>query len=74
MANSTDSEKDAGNGALWLLAGVGTQLSASVIAGFGLGFATDVFFETKPIFMMAFGLLGFVGGLMRVYQLLSKVS
>ncbi|MFW5450336.1 MAG: AtpZ/AtpI family protein [Methylophagaceae bacterium] len=72
--NSTEGKKENSQGALWILIGVGTQLSASVISGFVLGFGTDVLFDTKPIFMMAFGMLGFVGGLIRAYQLLSKVG
>lgn len=71
--NSTE-EKENSKGALWILIGVGTQLSATVISGFIIGYGTDVYFDTKPIFMVAFGMLGFIGGLIKTYQLLSKIG
>ena len=32
------------------------------MAGFMLGYAFDIFFDTMPIFLFSFGLLGFIGG------------
>ncbi len=74
MPNSIEEKKDNSKGALWILIGVGTQLSAMVISGFIIGFGADVFFDSKPLFMIALGVLGFVGGLMKIYQLLSKIG
>jgi len=52
-----------------LLIGVGTILSSTVVAGFLLGYVTDRWLDTQPIFFLAFGLLGFVGGILKVYRL-----
>jgi ATP synthase protein I len=41
------------------------------IAGFILGFVTDYLFDTTPIFLLSFGLLGFIGGTLRVYKFLT---
>lgn len=54
-----------------LLIGVGTHLAAMTITGFLLGFATDVWLETTPIFMLLLGGLGFVGGILKAHKLLS---
>lgn len=75
MTNSNSTEKKENpKGALWILIGVGAQLSATVISGFIIGFGTDVYFDTKPIFMLTFGALGFIGGMIKTYQLLSKIG
>lgn len=54
-----------------LLISVGTMLSSIVVAGFLLGYWTDSWLETSPIFMISFGALGFVGGILKVYRLLT---
>lgn len=74
MSNSIEEKQESSKGALWILIGVGTQLSAMVISGFIIGFGIDVFFDTKPIFMILLGILGFVGGLIKTYQLLSRIG
>ena len=38
------------------------ELVGGLAIGFGLGYGLDVFFETLPIFMIIFTLLGFVAG------------
>ncbi len=43
--------------------GAGNRLAASVIAGLLIGFGLDHWLGTAPIFMMAFGALGFIGGI-----------
>lgn len=55
-----------------LLIGVGTMLTSMVVAGFLLGYAVDVWADTRPIFMLAFGALGLVGGFLKVYRLLMQ--
>ena len=38
------------------------ELVGGLAIGFGLGYGLDVFFDTLPIFMIIFTLLGFVAG------------
>lgn len=53
------------------LVGVGTLLTSMVLAGFLLGYGLDNWLDTPPFFMFILGCLGFVGGIIRVYKLLS---
>lgn len=55
-----------------LLVGVGTMLTSMVISGFLLGYGVDYWLETAPLFMLSFGALGFIGGGLKVYNMLSK--
>lgn len=55
-----------------LLIGVGTILASTAISGFILGYMTDVWLGTTPIFMLVFGGLGFIGGSLKVYKLLTN--
>ena len=55
-----------------LMIGVGTHLTAMIAAGFLLGFGLDHLIDTKPVFMMLFGVLGFVGGIIKACQLLTR--
>ena len=54
-----------------LLISVGTMLSSVIVSGFLLGYWVDDWLETKPIFMLIFGALGFVGGFLKVFRLLN---
>lgn len=63
-------EKPQGQGLL--LIGVGTILTSMVVAGFLLGYAVDVWADTRPVFMLVFGALGVVGGFLRVFKLLVR--
>lgn len=54
-----------------LLIGVGTMLTSMVITGFALGYLTDLWLDTKPLFLLVFGLLGFIGGIIKVYKYLT---
>lgn len=54
-----------------LLISVGTMLTSMIAAGFLLGYLLDVWLETLPIFMLVLGVLGFIGGILKVYRLLS---
>ena len=56
-----------------VMVGVGTLFTATVISGFILGYWVDVWLATNPLFMLAFGLLGMVGGILRAYRLLTRV-
>jgi ATP synthase protein I len=55
-----------------LLIGVGTMLTSMIVSGFLLGYLVDKWLNTLPIFMMIFGCLGFVGGILKVYKLLTN--
>ena len=65
------SKKD--NQASLLLVGVGTMLTSTVVSGFLLGYGVDYWLETAPMFMLLFGALGFVGGGLKVYKILSRL-
>lgn len=54
-----------------LLISVGSLLTSMVVAGFLLGYGVDVLLDTRPIFLLSFGLLGFIGGILKVYKILS---
>jgi len=54
-----------------LLISVGSILSSMAIAGFMLGFLTDFLFDTTPLFLLLFGLLGLIGGTIKVYRFLT---
>ncbi|MBI5919826.1 MAG: AtpZ/AtpI family protein [Nitrosomonadales bacterium] len=54
-----------------LLIGVGTMLTSMGVAGFLLGYAADWWLGTSPWFLLGLGVLGFVGGLLKVYRLLT---
>ena len=54
-----------------LLIGVGSILTSMVVAGFLLGYVTDLWLETQPIFLLSFGILGFIGGILKVYKMLT---
>lgn len=53
------------------LIGVGTLLTSMVLAGLLLGYGLDKWLNTLPFFMFILGCLGFVGGILKVYKLLS---
>ena len=55
-----------------LMLGVGTMLTSMVVSGFLLGYLTDRWLDTSPLFMLSLGALGFIGGMLKVYKLLSK--
>jgi len=54
-----------------LLIGVGTMLTSMVVSGFLLGYLVDWWLGTMPWFLLGLGILGFVGGILKVYKLLT---
>jgi len=42
-----------------------------VLAGFLLGYVLDVWLDTRPVFMVLLCGLGFIGGILKVYKLLT---
>ncbi len=67
---SSMKDKPAGTGLL--LVGVGSMLTSMIAAGFLLGYGVDNWLDSRPVFMLVFGGLGFVGGFLKVYRLLSR--
>ncbi len=57
-----------------LLIGVGTMLTSMAVAGFGLGFFVDYWLDSQPVFMLIFGGLGLVGGIIKVHSVLSSLG
>ena len=57
-----------------VLIGVGTMLTSMIVAGFILGYGVDRWLDSRPIFMILFGDLGLVGGILKVYKLLSRLN
>jgi len=53
-----------------MLISVGTMLTSMIAAGFILGYVVDRWLNTQPIFLMCFGVLGFIGGILKVYRIL----
>lgn len=54
-----------------LLIGVGQILTSMIVSGFLLGYLLDVYFGTLPIFLLILGGLGFAGGFIKAYQMLT---
>jgi ATP synthase protein I len=54
-----------------LLIGVGSMLTSMIVAGFILGYAVDWWLGTLPWFLLGFGVLGFIGGILKVHKLLT---
>ncbi len=64
-------QRDKPKGPGLLLISLGSILTSMVVSGFLLGYALDVWLETQPIFMLLLGCLGFVGGIMKVYKMMT---
>lgn len=47
---------------------IGTEMVAALIVGVGIGYFLDYFFETKPLFLIVFFLLGAGAGILNVYR------
>ena len=54
-----------------LLISVGSMLTSMIAAGFLLGYVVDRWLNTQPIFLMSCGVLGFIGGILKVYKILT---
>ncbi len=61
-------------GANYLLVGAGSMYTASVIAGFLVGYLLDYLFGTMPLFFLICGVLGFVAGARKVHLLSNRVN
>jgi len=50
--------------------GAGTIISSMTISGFIIGYGTDYLLDTVPLFLLGFGLLGLIGGIMKAHKLM----
>lgn len=58
----------------FLLLSAGSIFTSMIVAGFLVGYAMDVLFETTPFFLLMCGVLGFIGGIQKVHKLSSKLD
>lgn len=58
----------------FLLLSAGSVFTSMIVAGFIVGYVFDQLFDTTPIFLLSCGVLGFVGGIMKVHKLLGKMD
>lgn len=58
----------------FLLLSAGSMFTSMIIAGFLVGYVIDLLLETTPLFLLSCGVLGFIGGMMKVHKLLGKMS
>jgi len=49
---------------------VGTEIVASTMIGLTVGFFLDRWFDTRPLFLIIFAILGLAAGFLSLYQLL----
>jgi len=63
-----------GPAANYLMLSAGSIFTSMFIAGFLVGYALDELFDTRPIFMLACGLLGFVGGIQKVIRVTQRLD
>lgn len=61
-------------GVNFLHIGSGQMFTSMVIAGFIVGYGIDYLLGTTPIFMMACGVLGVIGGSQKVHRLLQYMD
>ncbi len=57
----------------FLLIGAGSIFTSMVVAGFLVGYWIDSFFDTQPLGLMVCGIMGFIGGGRKVYDILMKM-
>ncbi|MDG4811563.1 AtpZ/AtpI family protein [Hydrogenovibrio sp. 3SP14C1] len=58
----------------FLLLSAGSMFTSMIVAGFMVGYVFDLLFDTMPLFLLSFGVLGFIGGMMKVHKLLGKMD
>lgn len=58
----------------FLLLSAGSMFTSMIIAGFLVGYVFDLLFDTTPLFLLSCGVLGFVGGMIKVHKLLGKMD
>lgn len=63
-----------GPAANYLMLSAGSIFTSMLIAGFLVGYFLDELFDTRPIMMLACGVLGFVGGIQKVIKLTQRLD
>lgn len=58
----------------FLILGAGSWLTSMTVSGFLLGYGLDAWLDSEPVFMLIFGLFGFMGGILRIHKMLSSLS
>lgn len=58
----------------FLLIGAGSMFTSMIVAGFLVGYMFDELFDTKPIFLLICGVMGFIGGILKIQKLLGKMD
>ena len=57
-----------------LLVGAGTMFTVMVISGFLVGYVIDELVDTRPFGMLACGVLGMIGGMMKVHEMTARAD
>ena len=53
-----------------LMAGAGNMLASMTISGFIIGYLTDYLANTSPLFLLTLGVLGAIGGILKVKDIM----
>lgn len=72
--DSKPTQKDVKPALNFLLIGAGSVFTSMIVAGFLVGYVFDQLFGTTPIFLLSCGVLGFIGGILKVHKLLEKMD
>jgi len=51
--------------------GAGNMFASMILSGFIIGYFVDQWLDKSPIFMLVFAVIGFVGGMIRVHEMIS---
>lgn len=72
IATDTAGKKTSGNGndsAMGVGMRAGSELTAGVLVGCGVGYVLDRQFDTSPIFLIVFLMVGFAAGFWNIYRM-----
>lgn len=58
----------------FLLLSAGSMFTSMIVAGFLVGYVFDQLLDTTPLFLLGCGVLGFIGGILKVHKLLGKMD
>lgn len=50
------------------------MFTSMIVAGFLVGYVFDQLLDTTPLFLLSCGVLGFIGGILKVHKLLGKMD
>lgn len=67
------SDKTEGKMPNLLLISAGSMFTSMVVAGFLVGYWLDSLFDTQPFGLLICGVMGFIGGGRKVYDILMKM-